>query len=65
MVMTFPLAVLSNMPQIKNLLGLPEDHYIGMMIGFGWPEIPYHRGCQRQTAEERIHRLRFFEEETI
>lgn len=61
--MTFPLASLSNMPQVKTLLGIPENHYIGLLIGFGWPEIQYHRGCQREIKQNRIHRLTFFEED--
>ena len=62
--MTFPKDALKNMPQIRALLRIPEDHYIGVMIGFGWPEIRYARGSQRGVEEARIHRLRFETEET-
>ena len=41
------------------MLEIPEDHYIGMIIGFGYPEIEYARGTQRQIPPERIHRLTF------
>ena len=59
--MTFVKDSLKNMPDIRSLLRIPEDHYTGVMLGFGWPEIPYARGVQRGVAETRIHRLRFAE----
>ncbi len=59
--MTFPKNALWNMPQIRALLQIPEDHYIGVMLGFGWPEIRYARGSQRGVEEARIHRLCFEE----
>ena len=40
-------------------LEIPEDHYVGMIIGFGYPQIPYARGTQRTVEPERIHRLSF------
>jgi nitroreductase/NAD-dependent dihydropyrimidine dehydrogenase PreA subunit len=57
--LTFPLGVLNRMPKIKAMLEIPEDHYIGMVIGFGYPEIRYARGAQRTVEESRIHRLNF------
>jgi hypothetical protein len=46
------------MPELKSLLEIPEDHYVGMLIGFGYPEIRYARGVQRTIEQERIHRLK-------
>ncbi len=54
--LTFPLGALNRMPEVKALLQIPEDHYMGMLIGFGYPEIRYARGTQRIVEEERIHR---------
>ena len=54
--MTYPRNVLELMPDIKDMLEIPEDHFIGMIIGFGWPEIRYARGTQRATEPGRIHR---------
>lgn len=54
--LTFPLGALNRMPEIKKLLQIPENHYIGMLIGFGYPEIRYARGTQRTVEEGRIHR---------
>ena len=62
--MTFPKDALRNMPQLRAMLQIPEDHYYGVMLGFGWPEIRYARGTQRGIEPERIRRLRFTEEET-
>ncbi|OUP11085.1 nitroreductase family protein [Collinsella sp. An2] len=55
--MTFPLAVLDLMPDVRALLRIPESHYVGMIIGFGYPEIPYVRGTQRCMDPHRLHRL--------
>lgn len=59
--MTFPLSVLKLMPEINAMLRIPEDHYTGMIIGFGYPQIPYARGTQRTVEQSRIHRLCFRE----
>ena len=59
--MSFPKDALRNMPEIEALLQIPETHDVGVMLGFGWPEIRYARGTQRGVGEERIHRLRFTE----
>ncbi len=60
--MTFPKDVLKNMPEIRAMLRIPEDHYVGVMLGFGWPEIRYARGTRRGVETARIHRLRFQED---
>ena len=57
--LTFPLGALEQMPDIKAMLDIPDDHYIGMIIGFGYPEIRYARGVQRKTEQSRIQRLKF------
>lgn len=61
--MTFPKDALKNMRSIRAMLCIPEDHYVGVMLGFGWPEIRYTRGTQRGIEEARIHRLQFETEE--
>ena len=61
--MTFPKDALKNMRSIRAILCIPEDHYVGVMLGFGWPEIRYARGTQRGIEEARIHRLQFETEE--
>lgn len=55
-IMTFPLDALKLMPDIMGMLKIPEDHFIPMIIGFGYPQIRYHRGVQKKMEEKRIHR---------
>lgn len=59
--LTFPLDVMSNMPEFKAMLQIPENHYVGMILGFGYPQIPYARGSQRTVDCRRIHRITFEE----
>ncbi len=54
--LTFPLGVLNTMPEVKKLLNIPEDHYIPMLLVFGYPEIKYHRGVQKKMDPARIQR---------
>ena len=61
-IMTFPLDALENMPEVKALLKIPENHYAGVIIGFGYPEIKYARGACRTLGAERIHRVHIEEE---
>jgi len=60
--MTFPKDALKNMRSIRAMLCIPENHYVGAMLGFGWPEIRYARGTQRGIEQARIHRLSFVED---
>lgn len=57
--LTFPLGALEQMPDIKAMLKIPDHHYVGMMIGFGYPEIKYTRGVQKEIEQSRIHQLHF------
>ena len=47
--MSFCLDVLDLMPDIKKMLQIPEDHDHHMAIGFGYPEIRYARGAQKEN----------------
>ena len=46
------------MPNVMKLLQIPEDHYISLMVGFGYPEIRYARGVQREE-NGKIKRIVF------
>lgn len=63
--MTFPKDALKNMTDVRALLGIPDEHYVGVMLGFGWPEIRYARGVQRGIEQTRIHRLHFETEDSV
>lgn len=54
--LTFPLDTLHLMPDIEALLHIPKEHYIPMIIGFGYPQITYRRGVQKTMEKSRIHR---------
>lgn len=47
--MSYCMDVLNLMLDIKELLNIPDTHYIGMAIGFGYPEIKYARGVQKES----------------
>jgi hypothetical protein len=57
-IMSYSIDVLNKMSDIKALLGIPENHYFSMAVGFGYPEIKYCRGVQKEE-ELKLHRLRF------
>ena len=54
----FPLGLLRMMPELQALLQIPEEHYVGSAIGFGYPEFTYARGVQKD-GKAKIHRLKF------
>lgn len=64
-IMTFPIDAMENMPRIKSMLSIPENHCMDVIIGFGYPEIHYARGTQRKVDKCRIHTLNFTKEELI
>lgn len=34
-------------PVAREMLGIPSDHYMKLIVGFGYPEIEYARGVQK------------------
>lgn len=42
-------------PEARELLGIPPDHYMKLIVGFGYPEIPYARGVQKDRSS-KVHR---------
>jgi hypothetical protein len=48
--------VINDVPGARKMLGIPEDHYMGLIIGFGYPEIVYSRGVQKDR-NSKIHRF--------
>lgn len=47
-IMSYCIDVLELMPDIQSLLKIPQDHYISVAVGFGYPEIIYARGVQKE-----------------
>lgn len=56
--MTYPLDVLELMPKEKAMLGIPSNHYISMIIGFGYPKIKYKRGVNKFN-KDKIKKIKF------
>ncbi|MBR3014831.1 MAG: nitroreductase family protein [Bacteroidaceae bacterium] len=53
--MSYAASVIQDVPQARQLLGVPEDHYMGIIVGFGYPEIKYARGVQKDRSA-KLHR---------
>lgn len=47
LIMSFPRTALDILPGAREILNIPEDHYIGCFLVFGRPVYRYHRGVQR------------------
>ena len=55
-IMSYSAEVLNELaPQAREMLNIPRDHYTGLIVGFGYPEIPYARGVQKDRAA-KTHR---------
>jgi nitroreductase/NAD-dependent dihydropyrimidine dehydrogenase PreA subunit len=55
-IMSYPAEVLEELvPEAREMLGIPKDHYMKLIIGFGYPEIKYARGVQK-NRKNKIHR---------
>lgn len=54
--MSYPAEVLNELAkEAREMLDIPKDHYTKLMVGFGYPEISYARGVQKDRSE-KIHR---------
>ena len=55
-IMSYSSEVLNELvPEARRMLNIPPDHYTGLIVGFGYPEIPYARGVQKDRGN-KIHR---------
>lgn len=54
--MSYSASVINDVPGAREMLGIPNDHYMGLIIGFGYPEIVYARGIQKDHSS-KIHRF--------
>ena len=54
--MSYSSEVLNELvPNAREMLGIPKDHYTGLIVGFGYPEIKYARGVQKER-KGKTHR---------
>ena len=55
-IMSYPADVLRELaPVAREMLNISPDHYMNLIVGFGYPEIPYARGVQKERGG-KIHR---------
>ena len=55
-IMSYSAEVLNELaPEARAMLNIPKDHYTGLIVGFGYPEIEYVRGVQKDR-KRKIHR---------
>lgn len=55
-IMSYPAEVLQELaPEARKMLDIPQDHYMKLIVGFGYPEIEYARGVQKDR-NHKIHR---------
>lgn len=55
-IMSYPAEVLQELaPKAREMLDIPQDHYMKLIVGFGYPEISYARGVQKDRGR-KIHR---------
>ncbi|MBQ9159431.1 MAG: nitroreductase family protein [Erysipelotrichaceae bacterium] len=55
-IMSYSAEVLNELaPKARKMLNIPLDHYTGLIVGFGYPEIRYARGVQKDRGR-KIHR---------
>ncbi|MBD5499887.1 MAG: 4Fe-4S binding protein [Lachnospiraceae bacterium] len=55
-IMSYASDVLQELsPKAREMLGIPSDHYMKLVVGFGYPEIKYARGVQKDRGR-KVHR---------
>lgn len=55
-IMSYSADVLRELsPKAREMLNIPQDHYMGLIVGFGYPEIEYARGVQKDKGR-KVHR---------
>ena len=56
-IMSYSAEVLNELaPKAREMLGIPREHYTGLIVGFGYPEIENARGVQKDRAA-KTHRF--------
>ena len=55
-IMSYSSEVLQELSKrARDMLGIPQDHYMRLIVGFGYPEIEYARGVQKNRGR-KVHR---------
>ena len=51
---TGAISIFGKTAEAREMLGIPQDHYMKLLVGFGYPEMPYARGVQK--GRRKVHR---------
>ncbi len=52
-IMSYSAEVLNELaPKAREMLNIPREHYTGLIVGFGYPEIIYARGVQKDRSSK-------------
>lgn len=54
-IMSYAADVIMSNSEVRKMIGIPENHYMKLIVGFGYPEINYYRGVQKDR-KKKIHR---------
>ncbi len=55
-IMSYPAEVIERNDEARELLGIPKNHSMKLIVGFGYPEIKYHRSTQKNGIR-KVHRF--------
>jgi nitroreductase len=55
-IMSYASDVIEDNDEARKLLGIPKNHYMKLIVGFGYPEIKYYRGVQKDR-KKKVHRF--------
>lgn len=54
-IMSYPSDLLQELaPEARDMLNIPKNHYMKLIVGFGYPEIKYFRGVQKKR-DRKVH----------
>lgn len=57
LIMSYAPTVLNELaPKAKKMTGIPDDHVMPLIVGFGYPEIKYARGVCKDRGNNKTHR---------
>lgn len=58
--MSYSAGVLNELaPKAREMLNIPKEHYAGLIVGFGYPEIEYARGVQKDRSAKTHRRSEY------
>lgn len=50
----YACTVVTKNDEVRKMLAIPENHYFSLIVGFGYPDVPYARGVKK-SRKDKIH----------